>query len=260
MFTKLTLISPFLISSIGIAYPAEKSPPILLGISVQIRPEYDGSRSANMGLIPVLMYSKDHWFARTTEGILEAGAKTVLVGNFYYGIQVAYEEGRDSHYSDFLKLHRVDNLNPSLSLGGFLQYQNTIGSVPLDMLARYRKDIDISRGDQIDLRLTAGIYRSKDKKLNAEIFAQSTWANDKALQNYYGITNQDAVTTGLSPFHPNGGNMSNEVGFWGSYNLNSHWMLMGNIETHQIARDAKHSPLTEVSQNNYFSLGVAYQY
>jgi outer membrane scaffolding protein for murein synthesis (MipA/OmpV family) len=35
---------------------------------------------------------------------------------------------------------------------------------------------------------------------------------------------------------------------------------MGNVERHQLEGDAKNSPLTEVSHNNYFSLGAAYQY
>jgi outer membrane scaffolding protein for murein synthesis (MipA/OmpV family) len=260
MLPKLSFICLLLISPIGLAFAAETPSPALIGASVRIGPEYDGSRSTDIGLIPVLMYSKDLWFARTTEGILEAGAKAVLFGNLNYGIQAAYEEGRDSHNADFLQMHHVDSLDPSLSLGGFLQYQNIIKSVPVDILARYRKDIDSSRGDQVDLRVTAGIYRSKDKKLNAEIFAQSTWANDKAIQSYYGINNDEAFTTKLSEFHPSGGNLSNEFGFWCSYNLSSHWMLMGNVERHQLEGDAKNSPLTEVSHNNYFSFGAAYQY
>jgi outer membrane scaffolding protein for murein synthesis (MipA/OmpV family) len=260
LFPKFSFTFLLLISAIDLAFAAETPSPTLIGASVRIGPEYDGSRSTDIGLIPVLMYSKDLWFARTSEGILEAGAKAILFDNMYYGIQVAYEEGRDSHNSDFLLMHHVDSLHPSLSLGGFLQYQNIIKTVPVDVLARYRKDIDSSRGDQVDLRVTAGIYRSKDKKFNAEIFAQSTWANDKAIQSYYGINNDETFDTKLSAFHPSGGNLSSEFGFWCSYNLSSNWMLMGNVESHHLEGDAKNSPLTEVSHNNYFSFGVAYQY
>jgi outer membrane scaffolding protein for murein synthesis (MipA/OmpV family) len=257
---ELSLICLILISPFGLAYAAETPSPTLIGASVRIGPEYDGSRSSDIGLIPVLMYSKDIWFSRTTEGILEAGAKAILLDNMYYGIQAAYEEGRDSHNSDFLQMHHVDSIDPSLSLGGFLQYQNSIKTVPVDIILRFRKDIDSARGYQVDLRLTAGIYRSKDKKLNAEIFAQSTWADDKAIQSYYGISNDASFTTKISAFHPSGGNLSNQFGFWCSYNLSSHWMLTGNVERHQLEGDAKNSPLTEVSHNNYFSFGAAYQF
>jgi len=260
MLLKLSSICFLLLSPISLAFAADTSSPTLIGASVRIGPEYDGSRSTAIGLTPVLMYSKDHWFARTTEGVLEAGAKAKLFGNFYYGIQAAYEEGRDSNNADFLQMHHVESIDSSLSLGGFIQYQNIIKSVPVDILVRYRKDVDSSRGDQVDLRFTAGIYRSKDEKLNAEIFVQSTWANDKAIQSYYGINNDEAFATKLSAFHPSGGNLYNEFGFWCSYNLSSHWMLMGYIERHQLEGDARNSPLTEVSHNNYFSFGAAYQY
>lgn len=257
---KLLLIILLITSYQNFAYSADKSSPTLLGASVQLRPEYDGSRSTEMTVIPVLSYAKDIWFVRTTEGILEAGAKSALIGHLDYGIQAAYQEGRDSRSADFLKLHHVANIDPSVSLGGFLQYQNSIQSIPVDLVARYRKAIDSERGDQFDLRLTAGIYHSQDKKLSAQIFAQSTWANTKALQTYYGFTSNQAASSGLPEFHPSGGNLVNEVGLWCSYNLSSHWRLMGNIERHDLAGDAKDSPLSEVSHNMYYSLGAAYQY
>lgn len=260
MLPKLVFIRFLLIIYTSLAHADEQSFPTLLGASAQIRPAYDGSRSTKVDLIPVLMYYESPWFVRTTEGILEAGVKTALSGDFNFGIQAAHEDGRFRHDADFLNTYHVPNLDDSLSVGGFLQYEKNIKSVPIDILARYRKDIDSSRGDQIDLRITAGIYGSKDKRLNAEIFAQTSWANSKAMQSYYGVTDYEAASTGLSAFKPSAGSLSNQIGFWCSYNLGSHWILLGNAERHQLEGDAKNSPLTQVRYNNYFSLGVAYQY
>lgn len=260
MLLKLAFTSYMLITFTGIANADEKYNPTLLGGALLAQPAYDGSRSTNVDPIPLIMYSGTPWFARTTEGILEGGVKTELFSNLDFGLQVAYEDGRNRHDSGFLKKHHVSNLDPTLSVGGFLQYENEVGIVPIDILARYRKGIETSRGDQVDLRITAGIYGGEDKRLNVAIFAQTTWANSKYMQSFYGITNNESVSTGLSAYNPGSGHLSNQIGFWASYDLTPHWILVGSAERHQLQGDAKNSPLTEQRYNNYFSLGIGYQF
>lgn len=260
MHPRLALFGFILFTSSGWVLADEPASPTLLGAALLSQPAYDGSRSTNLSVIPVLMYDGTPWFARTTEGILEGGIKTELLSDFNVGIQVAYEGSRMRRDATFLKAHNVPNLDPSLSVGGFVQYEKDTGLVPIDILARYRKDIDSSRGEQLDLRVTAGIYGGEGKRLNAEIFAQTTWASSNAMQSYYGLTDTEAVRTGLSAFRPGAGRVSNQVGVWCSYDLTSNWLLLGNIERHQLLGDAKNSPLTQVRYNNYFSVGVAYEY
>lgn len=241
-------------------YAESASSPTFLGGELEVRPAYDGSRSEHVEFIPLLMFEKGPWFARTTEGILEGGAQMRLLDDFNIGLQAGYEEGRHRGDARFLKKHDVPNLDPSLSLGGFIQYQKNIGPVPIDLLARYRKDVDTSRGAQVDLRVTAGVYGGEDKRFNAEVYAQATWASANTMQSYYGLTTNEASRTGLSAFHPGSGHLSNQIGLWWSYSLASHWSVVGDIERHQLQGDAKNSPLTEVRYNNYLGLGVAYEY
>lgn len=258
--SKLAFVGSILITSPGLAQADEPSSPTLLGAAVISEPAYDGSRSTNLSVIPVLMYTTGPWFARTTEGILEGGIKKELISDLNFGIQVAYEDGRERRDAGFLKAHNVPNIDPSLSVGGFVQYEKDTGLVPIDILARYRKDIDSSRGDQLDLRVTAGIYGGEGKRFNAEVYAQSTWASSKAMQTYYGLTDAEAMRTGLPAFKPGSGHLSNQIGLWGSYNLAPHWLLLGNVERHQLEGSARNSPLTEVRYNNYVSIGLAYEY
>lgn len=246
--------------SSGLAQADEPADPTLLGAAVMVRPSYDGSDSSDLQIIPVLQYTKGMWFARTTEGILEAGIKSSISEALSMGLQVAYEADRNRRDSDFLNRHHVPNLDVSASLGAFMQYEKVLASVPFDLVARYRKDVDTARGDQFDLRLTAGVYGGEGKKFNAEIFAQTTWASRKAMQSVYGVSDPAVIGSGLAAFNPSGGNVTNQVGIWASYNLNPHWLLLANLERHQLAGDAKNSPLTEVHANHYFSLGAAYQF
>ena len=49
-----------------------------IGAGVRTRPAYDGSAAQRTDLIPTVRYYGGPWFARTTQGILEGGARTEL--------------------------------------------------------------------------------------------------------------------------------------------------------------------------------------
>jgi len=124
-------------------------------------------------------------------------------------------------------------------------------------LLRYRQDVDGNRGTQTDLRLTAGIYGGDS--LNAGIFAQTTWANAKSAHYYYGITAQQATSSGLPAFNAQGGQLFNAVGFLWSFDINKKWMLLGSVESRQLSGDVLSSPLLQTSVSRYASFGLAYQ-
>src|SRR4051812_33061507 len=50
--------------------------PNLIGPAVRSRPAYDGSASQRADVVPILDYEKGRLFARTVQGVLEAGART----------------------------------------------------------------------------------------------------------------------------------------------------------------------------------------
>ncbi|HYQ95286.1 MAG TPA: MipA/OmpV family protein, partial [Burkholderiales bacterium] len=73
-----------------------------IGAGVRTRPAYDGSASQRTDLIPTVRYYGKPWFARTTQGILEGGARMELAQGLNLGAQLAYEGGRLASESDFL--------------------------------------------------------------------------------------------------------------------------------------------------------------
>ena len=68
----------------------------LLGAALRSRPAYDGSATQRADIVPVILYYGRPWFARTTQGVLEAGARTELAPGFHAGAQLAYEPGPDN--------------------------------------------------------------------------------------------------------------------------------------------------------------------
>jgi outer membrane scaffolding protein for murein synthesis (MipA/OmpV family) len=220
----------------------------LIGAAIRSRPAYDGSASQTADLIPVLHYYGKALFARTTQGILEGGARTPLASGLVFGVQLAYEEGRKTSESEFLRSRNIPELKPRVSGGAHLEWDGKLGPVPVTLLGRVRQQIDCDRGAQADLRLTAGVYASGP--LQAGVFTQATWANGKSVRTYYGRPG----------FDPDGGLLFASLGALGSYDLSRRWVLVASVEGRRLQGDAARSPLVERKSNAYASAGIAYRF
>jgi outer membrane scaffolding protein for murein synthesis (MipA/OmpV family) len=240
---------------------AQEAAPVttLLGAGLWSRPAYDGaSNSQATAPIPVVRHYGRTWFARTTYGVLEGGARAEVASGLTVGAQLAYEGGRSQAESSFLSANKVADLPFSVSWGAHIEYEKNIGPMPLIALLRYRQDTDGQRGAQTDLRLTAGVFSGGG--FNAGVFAQATWADAKATQYYYGLSPAQAAVTGLPVYEAQGGQLFNAAGLLWSYDLTPKWMLLGSFEARRLRGDALASPLVQVSGNGYASLSLAYQF
>jgi outer membrane scaffolding protein for murein synthesis (MipA/OmpV family) len=209
----------------------------LIGAGVRSRPDYDGSDSQRIDVIPVLRYYGRPWFARTTQGILEGGARFSVSPGFDVGAQLAYEPGRRS-------VNNLPEVDWGASIGLHAELDRKVGPVPLTLLARLRQHTDTDRGAQADLRATAGVYG--DARAQAVVFAQATWANAKSNRSFYSA--QD------------GGLLFTSLGVAGSYDLSRQWVLVASIEGRRLHGDAATSAITERKTNYYTSAGIAYRF
>src|SRR5689334_16941426 len=79
----------------------------IIGPAVRSRPAYLGSNAQKTDIVPILDYEKGRIFARTVQGVLEAGLRTDLGSGWKIGGQVAYEEGRKKSESGFLRDNNI---------------------------------------------------------------------------------------------------------------------------------------------------------
>lgn len=204
---------------------------ILLGAGVRNRPVFDGSADQTTDLIPVLRYYGRPWFTRTTQGVLEGGARFALKPGLDGGVQLAYEAGpRDG--------------DPGASLGLHLELDTKIGPAPLNLLARTRTQLDSDRGSQADLRATLGIYGGGG--LQAGVFGQATWASEKHMQAYYGVGDAGLLFT--------------SVGLLASYDLARHWVAVASAELRRLASEPARSAFVQDRTSHYLSAGLAYRF
>lgn len=205
----------------------------LLGAGVRSRPDYDGAREQQTDFVPVIRYYGRPWFARTTQGILEAGLRTELDRDFWAGAQLAYE-------AEF----EPAGESAGLSAGLHLEWDRQVGRVPLNFLLRARQHLDGSLGGQADLRVTAGILARGG--LLAGVFGQATWGSENAVASRYGA--------------PDSGLLFTSFGLLASYDLGPRWVLVGGLELRQLYDAARESALAQKTSNYYATAGIAYRF
>lgn len=205
----------------------------LLGAGVRSRPEYDGSNKQEIDLIPVVRYYGRTLFARTSQGILEGGARIELAPGLVAGAQLAYEGGNDR-----------TNVDPGVSAGLHLEWDTKVGPAPITLLGRTRHHFDTDLGAQADLRATVGVYGSGGAIVG--VYGQARWATEKWVRSYYGAGG--------------GGLLFTSLGVLGSYDLTRHWVIVGSVEGRRLRGDAATSPITERKSNYYASAGLAYRF
>ena len=214
-----------------LAAAAVQADDTLLGAGARNRPVYDGSDGQTTDLIPVVRYYGTPWFARTTQGILEGGARFVNRGDLAGGVQLAYEQGpRDG--------------DPGASLGLHLELDRMIGPAPLNALARVRRHADSDRGSQADIRLTLGFYEGGG--VRAGLFGQATWANEKHMREYYGAGGAGLLFASL--------------GLLGSYDFSRRWVALASAELRRLGDEPARSAFVQDRTNTHVSAGVAYRF
>jgi len=229
-----------------------------LGAGARTRPAYDGSAAHETELIPTVRYFGKPWFARTTQGMLEGGARMKITDDLNLGAQLAYEVGRKSSEAVFLASRNLPDIDPGASLGVHAEWDRNLGPMPITLLARARQFADTDRGAQADLRFTAGVLGWG--ALSAALFLQGTWASAKSNQSYYGVTPDVSANTGLPAYAPGGGLLYVTGGLLYGVELGKTWMIVGNLEARRLQGAAARSPLVEQPTSRYASASLAYRF
>jgi outer membrane scaffolding protein for murein synthesis (MipA/OmpV family) len=203
----------------------------LLGAGVRTRPKQDGFSERTTELYPVLRYFGEPWFVRTTQGILEGGARWNVSPGLDLGAQLAYEQG-------------PNDKDPGASIGAHAEWEGKIGPAPVIGLVRYRQNLDTDRGALLDLRTAGGVYQGHG--FIAVLFAQLSFATEKYYRSYYGIDES--------------GLLYGSVGAQVSYDLTRRWMIVGSAERKHMSDNAARSPLVVQRSASYLGIGLAYSF
>ncbi|HEX4985319.1 MAG TPA: MipA/OmpV family protein [Burkholderiales bacterium] len=229
-----------------------------LGAGARLRPAYDGADGSRVDAIPYVRLYGEHFFARTTQNMLEGGWRTRPFGGIVLGAQAAYEEGRFTGDSAFLEAHRFEDIDPSASVGLHAEGDWQLGPVPVNALLRYRHDVNPDNGTQLDLRSTVGVLDWRG--IRAGLFGQVTWGDGKSTMRYYGIAPAQSAASGLPAYQTGSGIRYVQAGMLGDFYIARHWIGLWGLTWQRLQDDAAESPLTRDRSNWYANAGVAYRF
>lgn len=229
-----------------------------IGAGARLRPAYDGADTSRVDAIPYLRLYGEHFFARTSQGILEGGWRTRPFGAITFGAQLSYEEGRQADESTFLSNHHFESLDPSVAVGVHAEGDWNLGPVPVNALLRLRKDVDSDNGTNVDLRATAGVLDWHG--VRAGLFGQLTWSDGRSMRRFYGITPSQSAATGLAAFEAGAGARTAQLGLLGDVDIARHWVGLWGVSWQRLQGDAANSPITQERNNWYANAGIAYRF
>ena len=201
-----------------------------IGAGVYSHPKFDGSTAQHNDAIPEVHFIHRPWFIRTTEGILEGGARWGVGQHAAIGVQAAYEDGpRGEH--------------PGPSLGIHAEIEGQIGPAPVSSVFRIRQFTTNGKGWEADARVNLGVYEGHGWGL--ALYGQATWASDKIFNNFYAVNDSGLLFTAL--------------GAWGGYEIAPKWLFLFSAEDRRLGDTAAPSPFVERRSGFYGSLGIAYR-
>ena len=225
---------------------------VTLGAGALVAPEYEGADSYEPGFLPVIEASWRDTVFVGTDGAWVAYPVTEWMR---LGPLVSYDAGRDE--DDSSDLRGLGDVDPAATLGAILQLD--LGPVALE--ATFARAVSSHEGWLGTLSLGRDIPLSS--RLNLNLAAETSFADDDYMDAFFGISPQQASRSGLRSFDAGGGLKSVGVTAQMDYALSDNWSVFGATSYARLLVDAADSPLVEQrgSANQLSAaLGLAYTF
>lgn len=237
----LKLIPALFVLIAGGAFAADEAV-TTIGAGVALAPRYSGS-DENM-VVPVLAldYSMANGFyASTLRGLGYGGS----AGPFSYSAALGYRAPRKE--------------DGKLPFGGKAsKYLRGMGDVKGSATANLHLgyaifdglDINVHTAQALSARETGSTYGAgltgtlvKNQSDTVTLSLGFELADKKYAQAYYGVTAQQALTSGYKVYRPKAGMYQAEVAMSWQHKLDDHWGVTGMLGATSLLRDAANSPL-----------------
>lgn len=254
-----TTVQPAPVTAFG-AIPsgtAASSWDVTLGVGAAYVPDYEGSDDYKVRPLPDLSVSyRDLVFLRGTM----IGANAITVSGrgpgdkLQLGPLARWRQGRDESKNS--ALHGLGDVNDSIEVGGFARY--SLGHLAVDLSVMQ----DVAGGHKGALVETGIGYGTQlAPKLKGNLRASTTWASDKYMQSYFGISPLQAIRSGRQTYDAGAGFKDAGLSLGLDYSLTDHWGLGARLGYTRLLGDAADTPIVKQDGSaDQFMSAVAVRY
>jgi outer membrane protein len=229
---------------------------VTLGVSGIMQPSYDGADSSMLSPKPIISVRRAGTKERFKGMRDNASFALIDYGRFRAGPVGAYKSARKA--SDHSELRGLNDIKFAVEIGGFAEYY------AFDWL---RVRSEVRRGfnghEGIVAEFSADVIVPLNERMTFSAGPRYTVTNAKYASTYFGISDVEALASGLPAFDAGGGSNSVGAGAQLRYKLDPQWELRGYVEYDKLLGSAADSPLVKLrgSTNQVtYGLGVAYSF
>lgn len=259
--------------SVGIGFPdSSQRFQGHIGIGIGLVPEYEGSDDYGVTALPLVDIRKPGVFfikgasINPNDGLAGAG---VTILHFSYsenssrgaqlvlGPFVRFHGGRDEDDSN--TLDGLGDIDPSAGVGGFMEFN---AGPLLTNLTMSSQDVGDDKDGFLVTFDTKYTFKASDK-LAISTGLSISWADDDYMQGLFGVTNTQAVRSGLRRFDSEAGFKDAGIQLHASYALSTHLSFYSQVGYWRLLNDAADSPIVadEGSDNQVRGLlGLLYRF
>ncbi|HEX7388144.1 MAG TPA: MipA/OmpV family protein [Castellaniella sp.] len=227
---------------------AQADSSITLGAGVGAIPRYEGSSEYKGTEIPIVNARIGPFYARTDHGVginlIETPTVTLSAGvNMMWG----YDSGDMPHGIDGLS----DEVGARLGLS-----TRFAGAIFRVAATQALKDSD--RGLRLDARIAYPFALTDRVRLVPSV--ATSWASEKYMDSYFGITADESRRSGLAQYQPTSGFKDVSARMAVNFALTERFNLTGTVNISRLVGEAAGSPLVEQKNQVSTVVGASYTF
>ncbi|ABD86364.1 MipA/OmpV family protein [Rhodopseudomonas palustris] len=229
---------------------------VTLGLGAAMKPSYPGADSWMLSPKPIISVRRAGSPERFKSMRDNPSFALIDYGGFRAGPVGTYKSARKA--GDHDELRGLNDVKFTVEIGGFAEYY------AFDWL-RVRSEVRRGFGghEGIVADFSADVIVPLNERISLSAGPRYTLTDAKYANTYFGISNSEALASGLPAYDAKGGSNAVGAGAQVRYKLNAQWELRGYVEYDKLLGSVADSPLVTFRGSTdqiTYGLGVAYSF
>lgn len=237
---------------------SKKAFDIVVGAGAMLRPTYVGSDHYKAMALPMLSVRWNDMVSLGPDGLRvywHSGPVKLGAALVYDGGRDQKDKGTFSFGSGDDRLAGMGDIDASIGYQVFASYRLW----KLDFDAAVTK-YDGKQNKGLLVRYSAAMPMRLTERLMVTPQVGATWANDRYMQTFFGVSPDQALHAGFSQFDASGGTSGVFTGLKANYALSRNWFLMGDVTHNFLMGSAKDSPLAYAKSATTVITAIGYRF